>query len=59
MTVKELRDILDKAIAEGYGDCEAEVVSKLCEPLDRFADKFTTDLDPDYNEYTNTFFITD
>ncbi len=59
MTIKELRDMLNKEIDKGRGDCDILVVSTDCEPFLESESKFTKDIDPYFDEDDDTFTITD
>lgn len=57
MTVKELRKILEKAEKDGFGDAKICVVSRDCEPISDFDEKFTTEINPYMDLMDNTFTI--
>lgn len=60
MTVKELKEILEKAIKDGHGDAEISIVSSAnCEPISEYYDKWTTDIAPYFDEIDGTFTISD
>ena len=60
MTVRELKEILEKAIKDGHGDAEINVVSSSnCETISEYYNKWTSDIEPYFDTIDGTFTISD